>query len=183
MPEKIIMYDSDDAATYREGLSGWVSSEGRFFGKDENLARYSGSTHKRCECGNIHEKAWMKCEACRNKSADERYLALEYREWKGEPVVLRDHESYFFDDGELYDRMVDEGWDTVDVLFCEPNYAPYIEEYAIDLMPEDQYIDDVHPKLADMLAEINDYISKNKPIISWSGGKQRTTIALPESYK
>ncbi|MDV3537947.1 hypothetical protein CMU94_02270 [Elizabethkingia anophelis] len=30
--EKIIMYDSPEAAIYRKNIEGWVSSNGRFFG-------------------------------------------------------------------------------------------------------------------------------------------------------
>lgn len=51
--EKIIMYDTPAAAMYRTGIEGWVSSDGHFFGKGEraeHLARYSGSTHHKCEC-------------------------------------------------------------------------------------------------------------------------------------
>lgn len=179
--EEIILYDSEQAATYKTGLSGWVSRDGRFFGKDEHMARWSGCSHIKCEEGNIYKKGFRKCDPCRARARDERYQALEFEEYTDQIVVCRDHENYFFHPSDLYDHMRDNGLYKMELIVCEPNYAPYIEDYGIDIMPEDQYIDDVHPELANMLAEVNDYIAKNKPILSWAGGKKRTTATLPET--
>ena len=51
--EKTILFTSDEAAKYTDGISGWVSRDGFFWGKDERAARYHGCTHVLCEdCGN-----------------------------------------------------------------------------------------------------------------------------------
>jgi hypothetical protein len=63
--EKMILDTSDEAAKFVTGISGWVSRDGHFCGNDERIARYIGSTHKLCECGNIVEKMWIKCDRCR----------------------------------------------------------------------------------------------------------------------
>ena len=41
-----VMYDADDIVEYRTNIEGWVDKNGRFWGKDENMARYHICTHK-----------------------------------------------------------------------------------------------------------------------------------------
>lgn len=183
MTEKTIMYESDEAAHFRDNISGWVSGRGRFCGDNEDLARYDGSTHRKCECGNVIERLWTKCPDCRKKAADEKYQAMPYQKWDNEPLVLRDLETYFFSDSELYGHMSENELKTLDLIICEPNTAPVIDYYAEDVLPEDLYIDDVAPELANKIADLNQYILDNKPILSWSGGKYRTTVTLPEGYR
>lgn len=181
MTDKIIMYESDEAATYKEGIKGWVSSTGQYCGNNEHLARYAGSTHSKCECGNTMSRGWLKCDECRAQRSNERYQALEFQEWNGEPVVEYDNDQYFFDEDDLREYIEEHESNELQFVICEPNIAPYIEEYALDLLPEDLYIDDIAPELAKMIGDINDYISKNKPVISWGAGKRRTTIKFPDA--
>lgn len=42
--ERIIMQDSPEAAEYRTNLSGWVSSKGHYFGRDEREREQQGTT-------------------------------------------------------------------------------------------------------------------------------------------
>jgi len=49
--EKIILYDSDEAAT-KVQIWAWKDSKGRYH-LNENTARYSGSTHRKCDCGEL----------------------------------------------------------------------------------------------------------------------------------
>ncbi|MEB2744543.1 hypothetical protein [Citrobacter portucalensis] len=46
--EKIVMMDSDEAASIQT-VTGWVDRQGRFWGKDENQARWCGATHRKCK--------------------------------------------------------------------------------------------------------------------------------------
>src|ERR1700749_2919897 len=104
MTEEMVMYDSDRAAKrvtitgYRkEPMTGWMDRFGRYFGDDENLARYSGCTHKTCDCGKPMTKGWLKCEDCRAVSARERYLSLEYVAYENTgdiPVCTQDGNEY-----------------------------------------------------------------------------------------
>lgn len=173
-----IMYDSDEAATFKTDISGWVSSEGRFFGNNEHLARWSGSTHKKCNCGNVTEKHWTVCTHCRTARSDERYNALEFREWSGEPLSIFGCDTYFFRD-EIYDYLNDleKGAATPQLVICEPVFAPYIEDYGVDQLPDDFTIEDAHPKLAELIADVNKYVHENNPILSWCEGKFRTTVS------
>ena len=180
--EKIIMYDSDEAATFKTGISGWVSGDGRFFGKDEDMARYAGCTHKTCACGNIHSKSWTICDECRDRKSAGRYESMPHKEWEGEPLVIFGDDRYFWDVESVYDHMLDAGTTDLQLVICEPNYAPEInEDHGEEYYPEDQYLDDVAPELAKRIAELNEWIAKEKPILSWSGGTHRTTITPPDS--
>src|SRR5579872_5803301 len=104
----IVMYDSPEAATFRTGLSGWVSSDGHYYGKDEHLARWAGSTHKKCECGNIHEKTWTCCEECRGKNDRKRYLALpEVPFEQVECCKLWNDDTFFFSHEDVEEYLED----------------------------------------------------------------------------
>jgi hypothetical protein len=177
MTEKIIMYDSDEAATYKKNLSGWVSSQGRFFGEKEDVARYDGCTHKTCECGNPCEKSWIRCKSCRDLRAAEKYAALPSKKWAGEPLVIFGSDEYFFDEERVMDYVRECDGDPM-LMICEPNYARQIEDYGVDELPEDMYIDDIDPALAKLIANVNEYISKEKPILSYREGDTRAIVEL-----
>ena len=185
MTEKI-MYDSDEAAQ-RVTLSGWKSRDGFFWpDKDdpkfaEHHARWGGCTHILCkECGDhTHEKHWTCCSHCRQKKSDARYESLEFQEWNGEPLCLWDGDEYFFseDDIELFaDEHEIEDVSTIKLVICEPQYASEIDvdDMFCDLLPEDMYVHDVAPKLAEAMATVNDLIRKKEEIMCWMPGKKRT---------
>ena len=74
MEEKIILQDSPEAATFKTGLSGWVSREGRFWGDNEDSARWEGSTHRKCEtCETIVPRNRICCNECTEKRAQSAY--------------------------------------------------------------------------------------------------------------
>lgn len=177
MTDKKIMYESAEAATFKTDISGWVSSDGRFFGNDEHAARYAGSTHKICECGNEHERGWTKCEECRAKYAQEKYLERPYQVYDFVTPVYCD-ERYFFNSDEIVDFMVDNNLTTLDLEICEPVTAPYIDDYAVDELPEDWALEDADKELSAMIDKINEYILKKQPILSWYPSKYRTTVYI-----
>lgn len=176
------MYDSPEAATYKTGIEGWVSSSGRFFGRFEESARYDGCTHNKCECGNIMKKGWTKCDECRNKAAVEKFNNLPFREWdRKEPVCTWDGDRYFFSEDDLISYMEDDEdnmLSEIDLLICQPNPWQKIEyDYRSDGFAEND--DGELPKeLEDKLKEVNEII-KALPPQSWSPGKVRTKYELP----
>ncbi len=180
--EKIIMYDSPEAAQ-EITLTGWVSGgDKRFWYKDEHMARWTGCTHQKCECGSLMKKNYSKCEACRHKADIERYMALPYREWDGkEPVCTRDGDKYFFSEEALIDYMEDqdEPIDHIHLLICEPNHWSQIEsEYWSDNMPEDSD-GELPDEMQSALDRLNSIIAKQKPQ-SYSPGKIRTEYSRTE---
>lgn len=173
--EKMVLDTSDEAARFVTGLSGWVSRDGRFWGENEKTARYAGSTHHLCECGKPVENPWIKCADCRKKADDEMFRSFPRQEWDEKtPIALFDGDKFFFDRNQLEEWCEDHETTPGDLqlVICEPNYAREIDEdFYCDDLPEDQSLEDAAPELADKIAEINQYILDNKPILSWGEGK------------
>lgn len=178
----VIMYDSEQAAI-RKSVEGWVDMSGRFWADDEHMARWSSCTHKHCECGAVTSKSYTKCPNCILEMKQNQYNEIQdYRDHDGEEAVYSYLLSeYFFHKDLIYDAAFHAGVETKDLMLtiCEPNYAPDVDADCIfeDLLPEDMYIEDIDAGLADLFADINEYINKNKPVISWNEGRCRTCIS------
>lgn len=180
---KKIMYDSPEAAQLKT-VTGWVSSDGHFYGDNEGTARYAGSTHKTCECGGEHIKHYTMCSDCRGKKAVERHQAREFKKWEGEPLNIDGSEEFFFDEGSLFDYCQDNGINPADLnlIICEPDIVSEIdEERWHDQLPEDQYLHDVAPEVSEALERLNKVIREGKFILSWYPGKYRTTVQTPNA--
>jgi hypothetical protein len=181
--KKKIMYESPEAAQLKT-VTGWVSSSGHFYGDNEHSARYDGSTHKLCECGNEHTKTYTMCAECRTKKEIERFHAKEFKVWEGEPLCLDGSDEYFFDEDALFDYCADNNVksDDLHLVICDPNYASEVdEERWYDELPEDQYLHDVAPDISEALERLNKVIRESNTILSWFPGKYRTTIKMPNA--
>ncbi|UTG62418.1 hypothetical protein J2O09_05535 [Elizabethkingia anophelis] len=175
--EKIIMYDSPEAATYRKNIEGWVSSNGRFFGKDEHMARYDGSTHNKCECGSIAQKGYLKCDSCLRKDRIERYEKLPFKEYTGEPVFSWDQDQFFFSEDDIVIYMEENYLEKIALLCSEQNsYYEVANDYWADIMPEDSD-GDLPDELQKALDNLNTVV-KSLPPCSYSAGKIRTSYTL-----
>lgn len=62
---EMILASSPEAASIQT-VTGWVARDGRFWGDDERMARYCGSTHSICEKNPAHGPVENRsyCEAC-----------------------------------------------------------------------------------------------------------------------
>ena len=179
--EKIVLSTSDEAARYVT-VSGWADRHGRFWGKDERMARYCGATHMVCECGNVHEKTWTKCQACRDAASLERYLAMQERPWDdGDPLYSDACDMYFFSPEELVDYVLDEPdrtYESLRLRLCKPNHPRQIDgtEYFSEDLPEDG---DLPAQLADAFEALNAVIREQGPL-SWSPVAARPVLeSLP----
>jgi hypothetical protein len=174
--EKVIMYDSEDAAKFVENIKGWVDINGRFWGKDEHMARYSSHTHTKCECGEIVKRGWTKCNKCRSISEIENYNKLPFIKWDGEHCVYSDMaDRYFRDEDEIEDYCCDEDIDPKELrlLICEANKFSCIDsEYWSDILPEEGD-GELPKKLQDAIDALNNVI-KTLPPASYSPAKIRT---------
>jgi len=183
MGEKIIMYESEEAAK-KITVTGWVSSTGFFYGDDENIARFAGCTHKLCECGAVTSKNYTHCEKCRTKRRSKVYEAMPYQEWdECTPLVLFDDDRYFFDKDGLLDWCACEDIKVEDLqlVICKPNVIHRIEynDMYCDDLPEDMGLEDVAPEIAAALDKVNEMIKEHKTPLSWYAGKFRTSIKEP----
>ncbi|OBW43526.1 hypothetical protein AB670_00056 [Chryseobacterium sp. MOF25P] len=179
--KKIIMYDSPKAATYQTNVEGWVSSDGRFWGKgehNEHMARYTGSTHRKCECGAIIEtRSYLSCESCRKKKQLENYNKLTYKAYDGSPVVTAFDDQYFFNEDDLNAYLLENNLDSISLLFCEENNWFKIEgDYWADIMPENSD-GELPDNLQKALDELNKVISELPPC-SYTSGKIRTFYSV-----
>jgi hypothetical protein len=179
MDKKTIMYDSPEAAKRVDGISGWVSSTGHFWGEDEHMARYDGSTHKRCECGEIIAKSsW--CDKCYEKRAKEAYAKRDRQEWDGvTPLYSEVLDKYSFSEDayEICDdrELSNETFEALRVMICVPQMPSQIDvdELYEDLLTEDGELPD---DLADAFDELNEFIRQYKTPLSWYPGKYAAVL-------
>jgi hypothetical protein len=107
--QEMVLYDSPEAAQFVTGISGWVNRHGMFYGngKDaEDMARWSGCTHKKCECGNIMEKRWTMCDVCRERNSIERYKDRERKKIMKFKEFMNEKYPYPMSIGDLQGKKV-----------------------------------------------------------------------------
>ena len=179
MTDKIIMYDSPEAAHYVTDLKGWVNSKGQYCGDksdSEHLARWSGCTHEVCECGEPRTKHWLKCDSCREKKAIGKYNSLDAKEWNGEGMIYSEvYDKYFSDiqSAEEYTEEIECKLSDLRLLICEPQYLhPIQDDYWLDDLPEDG---DISGTIKKALDEFNEILKAEGPV-SYVPGKYRVEI-------
>lgn len=112
METKIITPGMPESAVYESRtLTGWWSrpddrsGQSGFYDKDESLARYAGSTHKRCE--KHPDVVYAKnsfCRQCSNAYEDAKFNKLEIVKWDRQtPLAIYMSDYYFFDEEDLYE--------------------------------------------------------------------------------
>jgi hypothetical protein len=182
MNDKIIFEDDQESATYRTDISGWVDANGLYFGDKERTARYSGSTHRRCEkCGHVFKKNAY-CRPCREEIKKAQFLAMPKKKWDGSGCVysLTD-DKYFWSMDEVDDFCYNEGLDDdlgvihrekLELVICEPIYAREIpEDFYYDDLPEDSSLEEASPELFQIVNNFNHVIHEERIILSWQPGK------------
>jgi hypothetical protein len=172
MDKPVILYDSPEAATWKEGIAGWVSSDGHFYGKDgEHMARWAGSTHQLCEtCGEQYEtRSW--CRPCHAKKRNEKFLSFPVEKWDGEtPLCLFDSDTYFFNE-DILDFLADEPDTELQICKCSPIHLHLLDDDIwCDELPEDGEVPEEVSKALDAL---NEAIKKAGPV-AWT----ETNVAI-----
>ena len=174
--DKIIL-DTDPEAAQQKTLTLWVSRNGVAY-QDERTARYDGSTHKKCECGELTEKHWISCKTCRDKLDHERYLKMPSKEYDGKtPLVIYGSDEYFFDEDDLFiyceEHNIKET--DLDLVLCKPVYAFEIDprEYYESELPEDGEVPD---NIQAAFDELNKKINEYKEVLSWVQGDFRAIL-------
>lgn len=180
MNKEVVLDTDDGIAEYKTNIEGWVGKDGRFYGKDKNLAIYANSTHKKCENGHIYSRGWVNCNICEEAKRPSKYMQLKFKEWdEVTPLNIYMTDKYFFNKDEVYYYMNDEEveMDELELVICDPNYlSPIDEDIWEDVLPEDMDLKDVTNKeFLIKLSELNDMINEHEPV-SWNGGNYRTTI-------
>jgi hypothetical protein len=179
--EEVVMYNAPEAAKFVTNISGWVSRHGQYWGSDEHMARWSGCTHKLCDCGKPMTKSYTACNECRAKNDVERYNAMPFKEWSDEPLYSRSADEYFFNAEDIYDYCENNECtpDSLQLVICEPRYAREIDpnEYYCDDLPEDGEVDG---ELEAAFKELNEKIKAYDTPLSWHPSKVRTSVPPDE---
>lgn len=180
---KPIFPESDEAAKFVTGISGWVDRDGHFWGNDERMARYSGSTHRHCDCGEVVEQRSY-CIACHRRKEIENYKNAQKIEWDHEtPLYSQAHDKYLFDKDDLFDLMCETEVtdpDELELFICESVKLSHIDgDYWDDDLPEDHDLPDNVQSALDAL---------NKAIIeagtvSWFPGQVAAIVDLNTPFK
>jgi hypothetical protein len=188
----IVMYDSPEAAQVKT-VTGWVSREGHFWGDNEHMARYDGSTHKKCEtCGAVVSQRSF-CTPCSTAREIEKFAAMERKPWDGDsPIYSQLLDRYFFN-GEVFDvfeegdGFEDEEGNVVTpyteedlrLIHCEPTYLHLLDadDWSDDLPSEDHGGDGLPDEVEVALEAFNAVLKKQGPV-SWEPGKYAVQLPL-----
>lgn len=168
MSEKIVMFDSDEAAQPYT-MTGWKSRNG-FFYDNEQVARYDGCTHRKCnECDEPASKGYTVCDKCRARKEVERYNAMPVADWDGKTMLYSDARDEYYGDMDGAEDVLEEG-ETIEslrLIICKPNCVrPLDSEYCLDDLPDDM-------DLPDAISEAMDAFNKTVAgiVLSWSPSK------------
>ena len=177
--EPVVLYDSQEAASIKT-VTGWGFRDGRFFGDNEDVARFSGSTHRKCKNNPDHPiyRVNSYCEVCWKERRNEKFAAMEHAEWdEVTPIVIFDSDTYFFDIDDLRDYCEEHGVtpSQLQLVLCKPNYPSEIdgEDHFCDDLPPDGELPD---ELKQAFEALNAVIRKSAPL-SWSQGDTAVTIS------
>lgn len=146
MSDRIILPHDPEAASLQT-VTGWVSRNGRFYGNDERIARYDGSTHDVCRhCGKPSRKSHLSCDDCAEIARFNKWVDAPHMAWDGEVALYADAiDKYFFDESDLRDFLEEEGITTKEAVeklrlyCCTPGQYTevYPEDIWEDLTPDD----------------------------------------------
>ena len=170
---EVILPSDPRAAHYVTDIKGWVSRDGRFYGNDERLARWAGSTHNVCDaCGAVTERPWTHCAPCRARSKAERHAKRETKPYNGEPIYSDAIDKFFFDEDELLDYLADDDavpLNDLQLVFCKPQFAREIDtDIWCDELPDDH---EVPGWLTEAVETLNQTIREREEPLSWVAGQ------------
>ena len=179
MTNKVIMYDSPEAAQLVT-VTGWATKDGRFFGDNEHLARYVGSTHRHCDNNEDHAayRSNAYCELCAAAKRLEAFNAMPVVEWDGEtPLNLFDTDMYFHCSDQIDDFCFEYETKASDLplVLCEPNNMQQVDsDYWEDSFAEEV---DLPTEIQCALNDLNAAIEEHGKAVSWSPGNKKVLLS------
>ena len=178
MDKQIILNTDKNAAEYRTDISGWVSRDGIFFGKDERTARWSGCTHVKCEdCGEPVEKSRLVCNKCHDNRLIKKHEQLPVKEWDETGMLYSTAlEKYYSSWDETECDTEEYGISMKDMLLviCKPQYLHQIDtDIWCDDLPDES--DELPDEVEIALEKLNTAI-RNAPPVSYYPDKYAAKI-------
>ncbi|MBU2713928.1 hypothetical protein [Zooshikella harenae] len=191
--EKIIFFESDGAAQYKENLklSGWVGRDGVFYGTNENVARYVNCTHRKCStCGHVYLKNAY-CEKCWENQENEKFEQMEIvncDSWnEDQPLCLHDGDEIFYLQDDIENYCDEEGVkpSAIKLVFAKPVYLSEID--IKDLFKSGGVFDGdltvaelVPDNIWGMIDNLNKAIKESSPVF-WVPGSKRVQLSDNDS--
>jgi hypothetical protein len=178
--EEQILYSSPEAAQIKT-VTGWVSRNGQFWGDNEHMARWDGSTHRMCgTCETvIVPRGDVYCASCKAAKHIAEYEALEKKEWTDEPLYLEAADRFFFSIEAVIEYAAGHRTtiDDLRLVICEPVYPGIFDPYEFfqDEMSEDGD-GDLSCEILTASEALNAAI-KNSPPLSWKPGEFAATFS------
>ena len=180
----MILAHSPEAASIQT-VTGWVARDGRFWGDDERMARFCGSTHRICEAnpehGPVEHRSY--CQACYAEKMEAKWQAMPKAPFLEElmPLCVFDSDRYFFDLDDLCYWLEEHELkpDAVRLVQCEPVHAEPIDpnDHFIDDLPEDGEVPDA---LREAFEVLNAVIAKCEPL-GWRPAN-KLGVLLPADF-
>jgi len=171
-PEKIIMYDSQEAAKLVT-VTGWENSIGFFHANAENEARWIGCTHIQCKgCGRQTIKIYNYCKECREMRESFRYRSFKKIAWNGVTPVCTFAEDHYFlggiSDVETFCEDNNFKIEDLQLVHCEPIPIPEVDifEYLSECMTEDMEKSDIPDEILNATEVLNRLI-RNAETMAW----------------
>lgn len=178
--KEIIFPESEEAAK-KVTVEGWVSRNGRFYGSNEYIARYDGSTTRHCEkCGKpTREKYFLLCDECRLAKDTEKYLSYPEADWDGETILYSERvDRFFYEPYDVFDATLCYELTVEDLrlIVCEPEYYRIIDPYEFysNNLPDEG--DTLPKEIIDAFELLNDAIDKCKEAASWIPTNKRVSV-------
>lgn len=179
--QKIIMRESPEAASIQT-VTGWMSSNGHFYGNDESTARYDGCTHQLCHgCGEVIAKSNYFCK-CSDKRSQEKFDAMSEEPWDGESPIYSDWLDKYIFDGDIESLLDDQAEGTamedLRLIHCVPVYLHQIDTdvWEDELRTEDDSAE-VPSAVDEALEKLNEAI-KNAGPVAWQAGNKRVKLPV-----
>jgi len=164
MSEELVILPDDERAASIQTVTGWVSRTGGYWGDNERMARWEGSTHRISESGIVIPKNGY-CHVSHDKRMNEKYEGFPVEKWDGTfPICIWNSDTFFFDHDEIHDFISDRTRDelvNIQFVACQPLKMPQVDDdYFLEELHEDA---ELPPAVKDALDELNKQIREAEP--------------------
>ena len=166
------IFEDDPRAAYLGTVTGWISRDGYFYGNNEKAARYAGSTHKMCKCGNIFKKNSY-CALCHEINTLDRYHAMkECENAKGDMFFSDAYHSFFSDVEQILEFMHENEISLVEDLRLQPTrpnkcFVPDVIDLYSGILPEDGDIHSIPESVLLVFDELKQKLKEIDATLSW----------------
>lgn len=167
---------------YVENAKGWVAKDGRFWGENEHMARWTSCDVLDCateKCNNtVDVRSSTFCDSCSENKRIEKFEALERKEWDGSTPLYSDScDTYFFCLASLngYMEENDVTVNDLQLVICEPIHMRQFDECSLlDDLHEDA---EIPVAVSDAAEALNKAIREHGQAMSWTPSKYAAVIS------